>query len=155
MITRKNLSHYKKPKIQNIAKKKNETNRDLLNYKVCVIFKKAFMKIFLNIFYSGGSQERLNEFLESREKMKQILDTQLQQKRKEMLQKFESERLKLLTGKLKKKQDEGKTSQRINILINLFLFEWTIIFCRSKAHDKKPSRQEEQYVQRSDYKKYR
>ena len=66
------------------------------------------MKIFLNIFYSGGSQERLNEFLESREKMKQILDTQLQQKRKEMLQKFESERLKLLTGKLKKKQDEGK-----------------------------------------------
>ena len=114
-----------------------------------------FKKIFLNIFYSGGSQERLNEFLESREKMKQILDTQLQQKRKEMLQKFESERLKLLTGKLKKKQDEGKTSQRINILINLFLFEWTIIFCRSKAHDKKPSRQEEQYVQRSDYKKYR
>ena len=110
--TRKNLSHCKKLKIQNIAKKKNETNRDWLNYKVCVIFKKAFRNIFLIFFYSGGSQERLNEFLESREKMKQILDTQLLQKRKEMLQKFETERLKLLTGKLKKKQDEGKKLQK-------------------------------------------
>merc|ERR1719454_1706078 len=40
--------------------------------------------------------------------MKQIMNTQLEQKRTELLQKFEAERLKLLTGKLTKKQDEDR-----------------------------------------------
>ena len=102
-ITRKSSNLSEKPKTPNLAKRTSATSPDWPNFKVFVLYWAN-----KNIDILGGPQDRLNEFLESREKMKQIMSTQLEQKRTELLQKFEAERLKLLTGKLTKKQDEGK-----------------------------------------------